>query len=142
MRISFIKPQKEIDVAFWQMLFCRIWACLVPVLGVSSVCTILNHALTRCKQNNKILERVRIIADGVNLDFLKEGDIKKEETVLAMRDFLSEILNALAILSGKKVSDEVRNLINKILKQKVLKNNMICLPSPTKDETTCFSFDF
>lgn len=142
MQIFFIKPRKELDIEFWQMLLRRIWAYLVPVLGISNVYGILNQSLTQCKQNNKILEHVRILADGVDLDFLKEEDSKKEETLLALRNFLSEILNTLAVLSGKKVSDQVRNIVNKLLKQKISKSRMLCFPDSTEKGATCFSFDF
>lgn len=146
MRITFIKSKKEFDIDFWQTLFCRIWAYLAPILGVLNVYTILNYAIGRCKEKHRILDGVKIITDGIDLDFLKKEimgkKIKDEDAIFALHDFLSEILSALAILSGRKVSREVRNFLNKISKQEGLKNKVICLPNPREEETTCFSFDF
>lgn len=107
---------------FLDELFRSIWARIVPTLGVTNVRSMLTYALNEASTKYPLLKEVRVRDDGVRLDALhtevKHGTKKPEEVYEALREYLATLIHLLAQLTGEVVSRQVRELIEKIKREK------------------------
>lgn len=106
-----------IDVAAYEVLFRRVWASVVTVLGVTSTRSLFEHARAEAAVRYQALTEVRIVDDGVSLRSLARLTAEHGEDPAHLREALGAYLEVftqiLEKLSGELLRKRVLGILAK-----------------------------
>jgi hypothetical protein len=111
--------RKEEVLEIYEDLLQTIWNRIMPTLGRVTVTAITERALVLTSEKYPLTKQLRLTAEGVSFDILRQHLGEEEKPVLrdALKELVTNLIDILAMLTGDIL---VRKLLKEIEEKKLI----------------------